>query len=396
MTFRFLRAAALASVVAAALAPVAPAQAEPVFSEVVGFAAKTGFRGVFAWQATQPVEGIVHYGTSPTKLARVVEPTPNVAAAAQMAVVDDLAFPGRAGRTWYFQVEDKRTGQRSEIVTLDARNAYTNWDTEDGVYTLNLVVQLDTQDLPDTIDGDQGLRDIAASVNILAERTYDALDGFARIGKVIVTDTLVDVPAGNALSARATCAPGSSYSDVVFESAPPFDSHTSYYGIERGCANIFLGRQGWLVANRWPHDLEVGYTATHELMHYGFGTPDLYNVGGGFPTTDACRNLEWDGSLMHNSGGWNPETGRWELTELDRNPTLTPCAMDSQGEYSWETARSRYVNVPERATGPIEHIVDTQARGNEDGGELEIWILDRTPTGSSLSRFTPDDALPVP
>src|SRR5687768_2850055 len=87
--------------------PAAPAGAENApFTETHGFATKTGHRGVFTWQATLPVTGIVHYGTSPSALTSSVEPTPGGPDFAAMAIADGLEI----GETYYWQVEDITTG----------------------------------------------------------------------------------------------------------------------------------------------------------------------------------------------------------------------------------------------------------------------------------------------
>lgn len=57
----------LAALVAATALSTGISRAEdpPLFTSMTGFATKTGARGVFAWQASQPVSGFVRYGTDP-------------------------------------------------------------------------------------------------------------------------------------------------------------------------------------------------------------------------------------------------------------------------------------------------------------------------------------------
>lgn len=362
----------------------APA-AQSIFTDVEGFATKTGFRGVFAWQASQPVKAAVSYGLSPDNLDSEVITVPGTPDSAGMAIADGLEI----GKTYYWQVEDLLTGEKSEVSSFTANNAYNDWNGS--TYTLDMLVQLDSESLPKDIPFDQAAEDLAAGVNIFAERLYDAMDGFARLGKVIITDTQTDyagsVPFAPTEGCNAVPGAGGNLADVLVQTTVPFDSHTfGGWAINDPCTSFYVGRVGWLVVP-WEDDLMFGFTAVHEMMHYAFAAPDLYPE-----VSDAdCNEPSWDGSLMHNTGGWNGK--RWELTELDRNPELTPCDHGTK-PYTWETLRERYTNVPERANGPIEHIVDKQARGNEDGGALDITILDRSGPQSSLSGFTPDDTNP--
>ena len=256
--------------------------------------------------------------------------------------------------------------------------------------SLDLLVQLDLQSLPPDIPADQALEDIAAGINVFAERLYDALDGYARLGRVLITDTNLDYPVNPPFLAPACDPQTTSLADVLIQTTLPFDSHTwGGWSIDDACISFYVGRIGQLVVP-WEDDLHFGYVSTHEMMHYAFNAPDLYGVGGAAGTDGDCRNLDWDGSLMHNTGGFN---GRWELTELDRNPVLTPCDHGTP-PWTWDVLRERYTEVPANPEGPIDHMFDDLARGNPDGGALEIWILNREPGSSSLTRYTPDDQAP--
>ncbi|HEX6177826.1 MAG TPA: fibronectin type III domain-containing protein, partial [Thermoanaerobaculia bacterium] len=314
------------------------------FLETDGFATKTGFRGVFTWKATQPVAGVVRYGESPAALTQSVSAVPGAPDTSGLAVASNLVI----GHTYYWQVEDTLTGTKSEIKSFDAVNAYNSWNGE--VYTINMLVQLDTEGLPAEIPHDLALQDLANGMNIFAERLYDALDGYARLGKVVVTDTNLDYgvnqPFGDPLGGVACDGQNTTVADVVVQSSIAFDSHTwSGWSIDNPCIGFYVGRIGQLVVP-WEDELHFGAVAAHELMHYAFNAPDLYTVEG--PVTVDCRNVEWDGSLMHNTGGF---VGKWELTELDRNPTLTPCFHGTE-PYSWDVLRTRYTEVPLNPEGP--------------------------------------------
>lgn len=364
------------------------------FTDLTAFATKTGFRAVVAWSANEPVSGIVRYGTDPGVLNQIAV-APGPPDTAQLAILDGLT----TGETYHFLVEDVLSGVTTPVDTFEATNAYTAYgpNIEDGnplakpnVYTVDLVVQLDSQSLPDDVSALQALNDIAAGINVLAERLYDALDGYGRIGNVLITDTLIDhagtIPGVLPVHVRGACDTPTNKADFLITTSVPFDSHTFGYAINEPCTPFYVGRAGQLVLP-WEGDLHFGYVATHEMMHYGFGAPDLYpGSPGGLATGADCRNLAWDGSLMYNDGGWKGQ--RWELTEVDRNQTLTPCTMGTS-EFTWDRIQSRYMNVPE--TSALEDVFNTRARGNRDGGALNILVLDRELGGSTLTAYTPDD-----
>ncbi len=381
------------------LATGSASAADPVFTRLEGFATKTGFRGVFAWSAAHPVAGLVHYGTDPDNLDKQTAPLPGVDDTSQMAVADGLALHS----TVYWRVEDLNTGDLSEIRSFKAENAWNNF--QNGVYTINLLVQLDSQSLPPEIPHDLAIADIAQGMSIFAERLYDASDKYIRLGKVLVTDTNLDyaanIPNTPSIALNA-CGPqhtgvGPNLADVIVQTSQPFDSHTySGFAIGSPCISFYVGRIGQLVIE-WADDLHMGYISTHEMSHYALNAPDLYPVGQAELPADAMCDSptsgpDMDVSVMHNSGGWKGD--RWRLTEFDRNATLTPCDMGSPAKpFTWNAMRTpgHYTNIPANAAGPIDHIVDALPRGNPDGGALEIVTMDREPGASTLTAFTPFD-----
>jgi hypothetical protein len=388
------------------VAPPPAGAAGPVFTQVIGFATKTGFRGVVAWEADSLVDGAVRYGTTEDGSGwQVVQPTVGAPDTAGMAVLEPL----ETGTTYYFQVFDEATGVASGVQTLEAKNAYTDWDEASQSYTIDMLVQLDAEDLPPEVPGDQALADLAQGLSVFAERVYDATDRHVRIGNVLVTDTNLDYSANIPFlgpNAPPGCEErGGNLADVLVQTTVPADSHTwAGWAIDQPCTSFYVGRLGWLRVPTfmWEDDLDFASVAAHELAHYAFNSPDLYDPGNltqSAPNYDDdqpfCKNLDWDGSLMHNSSGWNATLGRWELTELDRNPQLTPCDHGSE-PWSWDVLRERYDKVPLNPLGPIDHVVDNLARGNDDGGALNIKLLDRTPGSSTLSGFDPDDSSPPP
>lgn len=369
---------------------VTPTSLGAPFTEALAFATKTGFRGVVTWAASAPVAAEVKWGLTPENLDQslIVRDAPDTAG---IAVIDGLTI----GSTYYVTITDKVSGAVAGPMALFAGNAYNNYDAATDTYTLNALIQLDSQGLPAEIPSEQALSDIAAGVNVFAERVYDALDGNARLGKVVVADTqiayAVNEPFGVEETLVATsdvnpCGADRNLADVLVQTTIPFDSHTFGWAIDEPCTSFYVGRVGQLVVP-WEDDLHFGYVSTHEMMHYAFGAPDLYDPAE--TGASGCRNLDWDGSLMHNTGGWAGT--EWELTELDRSATQTPCDTQYDDGFTWDYLQERYTNVPD---GPIEHMFDVLPRGNEDGGALDIRILDRSPAASTLTAFTPDDSNP--
>lgn len=372
------------------VASLTPARAQVTFSLVQGFATKTGFRVVIAWEASDPVEGRVEWGYSADALDKVAAPLGNLVDRAQVALIE--LEDTDVEKTIYYRVVDRESGGASSVRPLAARNAYTNYSSTVEKYTLNALVHLDSPD-PEAAanteaDWNLGLKDIADGINVFAERLYDALDGHARVGKVLITDAPLDYPpslptTGTACATVAGHPFGGTPADFLIQTTVPFDSHTwSDWMIEDRCTGFYIGRLGQLV-RPWEDDLHLGYIMTHEFMHYAFNAPDLYPQ---LSEAD-CKNVQWDGSLMHNEGGW--ENDRWNLTELDRSATLTPCDHGDE-PWTWTVLREKYTRVPE-ATSPPDR-GGSLARGNPDGGALEIYILQHGAQGdSTLRRYTPDD-----
>lgn len=355
------------------------------FENIVGMSTKTGFRGVFAWQADTVMSGIVEYQINGGQ-TKTAFPLLNAVDRAQMVIVDGL----EPGQTVTYRIRDQLSGTTSTQHSFTAGNAYESWNGSN--YRLNALVQLDSQALPDGIPFDLGVGDLADGMKIVAERLYDAMDGYAQMGTVIVTDTVLNYPLNLPFGVQSVfgdtgCgdanvdgigAVGHTLADFIVETSIPFDSHTfSGWMVDNPCVGFYIGRVGQLVVP-WEDDLHLGYTMTHELMHYAFNAPDLYLLN-----SDAdCRNLDWDGSLMHNTGGWTGE--RWELTELDRDPVATPC-QHGTAPYTWQVLRERYDQIPQNSNP--QNVVDSQARGNPTGGSLEIWVLDHEPGNSRLCRY---------
>ncbi len=380
----------------AALAPPA-ASAESIFTKTTGFATKTGFRFVFAWEATQPIVPQVEYGTDPNNLNQLATPIPpGIPDTGGLALADDR---GLVGQTIHWRVRDLLTDEVSETKNFEAKNAYTAWDSVEEIYTVNLLVQLDSQSLPPELTPDLALQDIAEGMNVFAERMYDMLDGHARVGEVLITDTTTDYNGALPFvvnSGLDECVPATTnVADVIVSTAEPFASQTFTWAIDDPCQAFVVGREGQLV-DPWRDDLHLGAVSAHEMGHYAFGAPDLYIIA---PTDTAdCFNAEWDGSIMHNTGGYSGS--RWYLTELDRNSVTTPCNHGDE-PYSWDVLRTEYEHVPPApATGTvgfgIDHIIDVLARGNEDGDALNICILDREPGASSYECIVPDDGQAPP
>ncbi|HVF53569.1 MAG TPA: hypothetical protein VNC78_08160 [Actinomycetota bacterium] len=359
-----------------------------VFTRVVAFPIKTDFRIAVAWETTGPVEAVVRYGRSPSQLTETVTPEGVAAAPSQLVFID--VDPGQGDV--YLQVEDLATGDKTPIQRVVPKNSYRSYDKQRRMYTVNLAIWLDGENSPAPgLDADLGL--IAEGVNVMAERVYDALDGSVRIGQVVIADA----PVGRAPHVRTfqyeeqACAEsGTIGADVVFMTAFPSSSEVNgKWTIDDPCGVVYLGRVG-PYGGQWSDELLLGGIMTHELMHYAFGLADQYPKPEGIGDGDAsCTNEQFDLSLMNIAPRY--VRNRWEYTELDRNAEDTPCDHGTVS-WSWPTLTERYVKVPTPVPNIPERIVDDLAKGNPDGGALEIWILDHLPgQGATLTTHSPQD-----
>jgi hypothetical protein len=160
----------------------------------------------------------------------------------------------------------------------------------DGIYEIDAVLQLDSKALPEGVPLDQGLRQLADGIQVMAERIWDATDGYVRLGRVIVTDTVLNQPVNVPTGHPITCHPGPgepaatqhTLADFLVQTSVPFDSHT-YIGqtpmINNPCTAFYVGRLGQLVIP-WEDDLHLGYVFAHEFGHYAFALDDLYPIAG--------------------------------------------------------------------------------------------------------------------
>lgn len=362
---------------AATLVPTTRAVAAPVFTENIAFATKTGFRAVIAWETSEAALVKAEYGIQgQTQNLTSLPTSPDTAGA---IFLEGLT----AGQTYTYTLLDQISGARSAQASFLATNAYTeSYGGLANPYDINLVAQIDAPAVEaGTAALDLTLTEVANGMDVLAERTFDALDGHARIARVLVMDTSSDYTVNQPFISTGTCRlTRGNFADILFETPVPFDSHTyGGFAINDPCTQIYMGRAGQLLASTYRGATHLGYVATHELMHYAFSTPDLYSVTG----SGGCTNSDWDGSIMHNTGGYS--AGRWNLTELDESAALTPCAgLPAGSKTSWRNAQNRYA-LPNRTS--LDNAVQTLATGNPDGGKLEVWVLSKKPGISTLTRI---------
>jgi hypothetical protein len=377
---------------------------------VDGFAAKTGYRLVFFWSASAPVVPTVEWGYAEDALAFTASPPAARADTAGIVIVGVARSQVDPARSVHFRVVDGLSESASLVHSFSLGNAWRS-GTADGVYELDLVVQIDSQDLPELMIWDQGLNELVNGMEVTAERIWDATDGYVRLGTVLVTDTVVNYPVHTPFAHVICGDPGSVYenglADVVIQSTLPFDSHT-FAGqppaIDDPCTRIHLGRIGQLVVP-WSGDLHFGAVLAHEIGHYAMGFDDLYPssltgnadcwVGtSGEPDNSAGR---YDITMMHNQFGWSG--GRWVGTELDRGPDHTPCNY-STGYASWPRLVQTYDKIPAAGRNG-DYLPDhsdsdyATARGNPDGGHLTIYVLDHEPGLSTLANPVTPSATPL-
>lgn len=363
---------------------------DPSFSSVSGFATKIGDRGVIVWSSDAPVFPRVEWGCSGSSMNRSINPAVLVPDTAGMIFIEGA----RACPTVHAELVDQISGVRSPHISFASTNAYTDSYGPGDPYDIDLVVQVDSPAQPQvpgapSLRPDLTLAEVAEGVNVMAERLYDALDGHARLRNVVVTDTLVDYAANVPFYPTFGCAQRrANLADILFQTTIPFDSHTwGGFAIADPCTQISMGRAGQLVV-RYTGDLHMGYVMTHELMHYAFNSPDLYSVAGSGGCSDRASGR--DVSIMHNSGGWS---GRWWLTELDRDIDRSTSGFSGcrGGTSSWKTLTSRYSAIAN--TNTIDHGDSTRARGNPDGGVLNIMVLSRSAPGFSTLTHVDANAL---
>ncbi|HLF16512.1 MAG TPA: hypothetical protein VI796_03660, partial [Candidatus Thermoplasmatota archaeon] len=326
---------------------------------VQGFSSKTGFRLVFTWDVDTPIAAQVNWGYSEDDLSNVVLPLGDVVDTAGIAIMDIEPALVDSEANIYFQVVDQNDPtNESPIEFFPMGNAWNSQVSDDGIYEIDALMVLDTEGSPEEVP-DLSLDEMARAVDVFAERVWDMTDGYVRIGKVLITDTvlnypnnipnpivppvfpLTEIPVGG-VPPSATCVANSGQpttvetpagavnvehtpADFMVETTFPFDSHTWGGGvpvIADPCTAFYIGRVGQLITP-WENDLHMGYVMTHEFGHYALGLADLYNAGGNCQAgiTEPPGGKNYDISVMHNAGGWNGV--RWVQTELDR--VSTPC-----------------------------------------------------------------------
>ncbi|HLF16169.1 MAG TPA: PKD domain-containing protein, partial [Candidatus Thermoplasmatota archaeon] len=395
---------------------------------VTGFATKTGFRMVFAWDSDEPILPLVEWGYRLDELTRVAHPVGDAVDTAGIVFLDNDERPEGNKTVVYFRFVDESGGafatvppDPSPIQSFVLGNAMQS-DTHDDAYEVNLVVALDSEALPSDVPADLGLKDLVEGIDIFAERVWDYTDGYLRIGEVLLMDRVNSYPTGPVDdvegAAGPVCVPatiqqnGAQYSrslpDVIIETVPPFDSHTKKNAvgppmITNYCYGAYLGREGWLYANPWtPEDL--GAVLAHEFGHYALNLDDLYRTqlpgdkgatcweGTGGPPGGGGN---WDISVMHNGFRWDGE--RWVGSELDS--LQTPCSWGGATP-SWTLFNEWYPEVPLMRNGngrPNHFDSDYQLlKGNPDGGALDVYLLDREPGLSKLQHVIQPLQLPPP
>jgi hypothetical protein len=179
--------AVVASAGAVTIAWPVNAESSP-FTKIDTFAIKTGYRGVVVWEASSVVQPILHFGESAGDLDRTASTIGGAPDSAGVVIAEGLTI----GRTYIGQLEDRLTGTRSDPFPIEAKNANSAWDPIAEAYTINMLVQIDTQALPPEVPGDLALGELSQGMSVFAERVHDATDGYVRIGKVLVTDTNFD------------------------------------------------------------------------------------------------------------------------------------------------------------------------------------------------------------
>jgi hypothetical protein len=281
---------------------------------------KTGFRFAVAWQSTGMEAGTLRYqvGGKPWQEARELAPRDT-----HLIVLDGLT----EGETLCFEVVSGAAKSAMHAVRLgNAMNAY------DEVYTLNLLVLANEGSDPGNLV--KGMVDYG---NIL----FDSTDGHVRAGRtIIITNDALHHNSGWASCYVAflvlngntpTC---NRVFDAIFTNdAYPGGAASTYLdGIEDPKAAIWMN---W-VWQGTPTGISLdrpGLVLTHELGHYVFGMQDMYTSG-------ECWNAALELSIMGSNRNAN---------EFDDRHNRCPNAGQLSGyEPSWESARKRFPELPDR------------------------------------------------
>lgn len=312
-------------------------------------ALKTGFRVVVAWETLAPTPGeVVYHVEGAADSARKVGLP---ASTRHVIVLEDpdmvvggvLCFQARAGpllSAWH---------------AVRLANAYVRPPGETGAYTVNLLVH--------ATEAHKDLDTIEAALSVFAQKVWDATDGNVRLGRVFFV-------AGDPQRQGAgydRCRIQGPNDPLAFFRDPACDaigthSYDVFFTNDVNGANAwgsFLGiafpdRHIWVRANGtvpghgasgFPFTPdEVGFILAHEFGHYALDARDAYTgFGAGIVK---CYDAATGVSLMGSDR---------RATELDE-ATVAPCpsgTVPSGYRESWEWMQDHYVDVADRAGGPV-------------------------------------------
>ncbi len=291
---------------------------------------KTGFRLAVAWSSESPSTGSLTYRVG-KGLAGEQTLTESAPTKVHLFVVDNL--PENA--TVCFSASMGGAGTATHAVrTVNGPTAFTP-AAPHGTYLTNFLV----------LNNDGGdLAEVEAGVARFASMTWDATDGWVRVGAVLVVsgDYLhhnVGWPTCYVLAIPGACS--NVFDVLVTLGASPQGAASTYrQGIRDRAAAIWMNLDQQAVPGPTQLD-DFGAVLTHENGHYAFDMDDLY--GDNTVITSECFDSGSGISIM---------AGSREATEFD--DPAAPCPNQPAGyTTSWELLQGQFTQVEDRPDGPL-------------------------------------------
>ena len=289
-------------------------------------ALKTGFRFAAAWSSESATTASLTYkvGLTERTLTETVPTTVHLFVADNLPEDATLCFTATMGGA---------TTALHAVRLANGPTAFTN-STPHGTYTTNYLV----------LNNDGGdLSDVESGVARFAQMTWDATDGWVRVGAVLVVsgDYLhhnVGWPTCYLTAVPAACS--NVFDVLVTLGADPRGAASTYrQGIREPSAAMWMNLYQQAVPGSLSLD-SFGWVLAHENGHYAFDMVDLY--GDSTVITTECYDAATGISIM---------AGSRDSNEFD--DPAAPCTNQPAGyKTSWQLAQGQFVQLPNRPHGP--------------------------------------------
>lgn len=286
---------------------------------------KTGFRFAAVWSSESPTTASLTYkaGLDERTLTETVPTTVHLFVADNLPEGATLCFTASMGGV---------TTATHAVRLVNGPTAFAN-ATPHGTYTTNYLV----------LNNDGGdLSEVEVGIPRFAQMTWDATDGWVRVGAVLVLsgDYLhhnVGWPTCYLTAIPAACS--NVFDVLVTLGASPQGAASTYrQGIRDANAAMWMNLDQQAMPGPIQND-DFGAVLTHENGHYAFDMLDLY--GDPIITTE-CFDPAIGISIMASNR---------KATEFD--DPATPCPNQPAGyKTSWELAQGQFTRLPDRPLGP--------------------------------------------